>query len=227
MTERTSTRRERYREQTLAEIKTIALAQIASGGVEALSLNAIAKDMAVSGAALYRYFASRDELLADLVVEAYDDLALALEEAASVRHRSPAAPLRAVAAAYRDWALAQPHRYRLVFSTPMGSGQLAAGRVIPAAQRSMNVFLDVLSALPEADLAEGARAVPAPLASQLRSWGQRSGGHHDTALLRLGLACWTRLHGSLDLELGGHLHATQVDAALLYELEVEDIVRAR
>ncbi|HEY4096552.1 MAG TPA: helix-turn-helix domain-containing protein, partial [Baekduia sp.] len=58
------TRRERQRTETLTEIRTRARAQVDEGGVAALSLNAIAKAMGVSGPALYRYFASRDDLLA-------------------------------------------------------------------------------------------------------------------------------------------------------------------
>jgi hypothetical protein len=32
---------------------------------------------------------------------------------------------------------------------------------------------------------------------------------------------WTRLHGVLSLELGGHLAATGMDPALLYQAEVD------
>ncbi|WP_143673003.1 TetR family transcriptional regulator, partial [Streptomyces sp. b94] len=52
-----ATPRERYRAQVRAEIKQHAWEQIATAGASALSLNAIAKRMGVSGPALYRYFA--------------------------------------------------------------------------------------------------------------------------------------------------------------------------
>jgi AcrR family transcriptional regulator len=224
MSEQTLSRRELYREQTRVEIMTIALRQIADGGVEALSLNAIAKDMAVSGAALYRYFASRDDLVAALVVQAYEDLAQTLETAAGRRHRSASARVHAVADAYRNWALAQPHRYRLIFSTPLGAGRLASDDVVLASQRSMNVFLQVFSSLPTSTAATGRTVAPA-LASQLEAWHQRS---TETALppstLRLGMTCWTRLHGVLSLEIDGHLSATNVDPGLLYLAEVDDLI---
>jgi AcrR family transcriptional regulator len=206
------TRRERNRERTLAEIKSLALRQIADGGLGALSLNAIAKEMGVSGPALYRYFAARDDLLADLVVDAYEALADALE----------AAPrrLRDVAGAYREWALAQPHRYRLALATPIGSGALAPERVIPAAQRSMDVILDVVAALPPWP------PPPAPLAAQLRAWHARGGGGDlAPAVLHRGVVCWSRLHGLLMLELDGHLASTGLDPALLYRFEVDALAR--
>jgi AcrR family transcriptional regulator len=39
-----------------------------------VSVNAIGKELAVSGPALYSYFASRDDLLTELAIDAYDDL---------------------------------------------------------------------------------------------------------------------------------------------------------
>jgi len=224
MSEQTLSRRELYRERTREEIITIALRQIVEGGVEALSMNAISKEMAVSGAALYRYFASRDDLLAGLVVRAYEDLAWTLEATAAKRHRSGPARVHAVAAAYRAWALDQPHRYRVVFSTRLDSGRLASDEVVVASQRSMNVFLHALGSLPPRPEPTG-RVISPALITQLEAWHQRSG---EPALspttLRLGLACWTRLHGILSLELDGHLHATNIDPGLLYHAEVEDLI---
>ena len=69
------TRREQRREQTVSEIQALAIDQIAADGPDAVSLNAIARTMAMSPAAIYRYFESRDALLADLVVLFYDALA--------------------------------------------------------------------------------------------------------------------------------------------------------
>ena len=216
-------RRDRYRAGTIAEIKDLALSQIASGGTEALSLNAIAKDMAVSSGAIYRYFASREDLLADLAADAYESLAETLEAAAAGIYQSARERARAVTVAFRQWALEQPHRYRLAFFIPTGSGQLAPGRVIPAAQRSMNVFRDVLAS---------ARTVPAPapplppgLDAQLQAWHQRSAAPPlSSADLYRGITAWTRLHGLLSLELEGHLAATQIDPGLLYQAETDTLI---
>jgi AcrR family transcriptional regulator len=210
------TRRERQRRQTLAEIKTRAVDQVAAGGAESVSLNAIARAMGMSPAALYRYFASRDALLAELVADAYGSLADALTQAAAGAER-----LLAVAHAYRDWALANPNSYLLIFQTRSGSGlELEPERVVAAAQRSMDVILSALGG------AAGAELGP-ELADQVEAWGQRSQVPGLTAGQRyLGLLAWTRLHGLISLELGQHLAATGVDPALLYEAEVQSLVRA-
>jgi AcrR family transcriptional regulator len=75
--------RHRYRAQVRDAIKQAGLGQLAAGGPQALSLNAIAKELGVSGPALYRYFAGRDELLTELIVDAYDDLGAAVGVAAA------------------------------------------------------------------------------------------------------------------------------------------------
>src|SRR4051794_25745298 len=76
-------RRERLHAATREEAKAIALRQLATGGIAALSLNAIGREMGLTGPALYRYFTSRDALLTDLIVDAYGDLAATVEAVAS------------------------------------------------------------------------------------------------------------------------------------------------
>ncbi|MFD1271356.1 TetR/AcrR family transcriptional regulator [Streptomyces kaempferi] len=75
--------RDRFRAQVREEVKAAALRQLAEGGPEALSLNAVAKQLGMTGPALYRYFANRDSLLTELVVDAYEALASALARAAA------------------------------------------------------------------------------------------------------------------------------------------------
>lgn len=216
-----SSRRAQRRVETVGEIKARAMEQITAGGVEQLSLNAVARSMSMAPAALYRYFPSKDALLADLVVEAYDSLAGALERAAAAEPPG-AARLAAVVRAYRTWALGQPNAYLLVFQQPSGNGeQLAPERTLPAAVRSMDVFLGALAELPP----PGDLALDATLSQQIARWGGRTripDSPVDT--LALGLICWTRLHGLISLELNRHLAATGIDPERLYEHEVQALL---
>ena len=115
-----------------AAVKRVALRQLEEGGPGAVAINAIARELGVSGPALYRYFKNRDALLTALVVDAYDDLAAALE---------PSADVWAAARAYRGWALAQPHRYRLLFTAPWPGYDPHQPALVAAAKRSMDVVL--------------------------------------------------------------------------------------
>src|SRR3954453_4026824 len=114
-----------------AAVKRVALTQLEAGGASAVALNAIARELGVSGPALYRYFRNRDALLTELVLDAYHDLTDALTGAPSLTH------------AYRAWALAQPHRYRLLFSAPLPGYDAHQPELIAAAQRSMDLLRKV------------------------------------------------------------------------------------
>lgn len=219
------TRRARLRALTLAEIKQHALDQITQDGAAALSLNGIAREMGMSGPAIYRYFASRDDLLAVLVADAWNDLADALETAAAgARRRTPPGRLRAVADAYREWAVAHPHRYRLALATPYGSGKLAPQDTIPAAHRCMLVILDVVVELgPLVDPRPGAiRALDA----QLNRWAASREGGDELAPVTLELAVllWTRAHGLVSLELEGVFDSMGLDPALLFRAEIDHLL---
>ncbi len=219
--EGTPTRRERLRAEALEEIRRHGYEQIATGGPTALSLNGIAKAMGMSGPAMYRYFSSRDELLATLVTESYEDLAASLEAAAAAaQDAAPATRLRAAADAYRAWALASPHRYRLVFGSTYGSGELDPDRISPAAARSMAVLLAGL-----ADLKPARKVENAALRRELQRWGKvRAGGQvSDPGVLLLGLLAWSRMHGIVSLEIEGFYEQVGVDPGLLYEAEIQHL----
>lgn len=216
------TRREERRAQTVREIKQLAMEQVSQGGPDAVSLSGIVREMSMSPAALYRYFANRDALLADLVVDAYNDLADSLVAIERGR-KSAGAHLDAVLRGTRGWALAHPNSYRLVFQTTIGSGEeFAADRTVPAASRSMAVVIDALAAV------SGDAGIASPtLAEAFTRWRDDAGfPGYSTEVLALAFLSWTRLHGIISLELGGHLAATGIGAEVLFEAEVEAI-RAR
>jgi AcrR family transcriptional regulator len=223
------TRREERRSQTVREIKDLAMGQISAGGPDAVSLSGIVREMSMSPAAVYRYFDSRDALLADLVVDAYNDLAdsLAAIERGS---NSVEAHLAAVLTGSRRWALENPNAYRLIFHTDIGSGKdFAVGRTVPAASRSMAVVVAALAAVADQsrpDVTHASQETGAHLVEAITTWAEERGlADYSAEVLRMGLLSWTRLHGILSLEIGGHLAATGIGADGLFEAEVAGILR--
>lgn len=224
------TRREQRRAETVQEIKALAMAQISTGGPDAVSLSGIVREMSMSPAAVYRYFQNRDALLGYLVVDAYNEFADFIVESAP-----PAAPvadqLTAVLNAARTWALAHRNAYRLIFETSVGSGQeLEAERTRAAATRSMAAIITALAAA-STEPAHGSLPtdflLPPTLEAAVAEWSARAGfAVGSPNVLALGLISWTRLHGIISLELGGHIAATGFDPALLYDAEVAAIRRA-
>jgi AcrR family transcriptional regulator len=204
----TVTPRERYRAQVQEEIKRHAWEQIATAGASALSLNAIAKQIGMSGPALYRYFANRDELITELIRDAYRSLADTFHARAAA-----GADLAGLAQALREWALADPQRYFLVYGTPV-PGYHAPEDTTRIASEIMAVLLDAC-----AD-ERFAATPPSPLETRLTerlAWA----GQHPEATGRRALAFWTRLHGALSLELAGHFTGMGFDPAHLYAAEAD------
>ncbi|MFE6060405.1 TetR/AcrR family transcriptional regulator [Streptomyces sp. NPDC056431] len=86
-------RRERLRAETTAEIKDTALRLMASGGPDAITLRAIAREMGMTANAIYGYFATRDDLVTTLIDDVYSALADSVEAAwAQAATRGPAEP---------------------------------------------------------------------------------------------------------------------------------------
>jgi AcrR family transcriptional regulator len=189
----------------LQEIKDAALRQLAEGGPQALSINAIAKELGVSGPALYRYFAGRDALLTELIVDAYGELTAALAGAPP--------SFAELAEAYRAWALAQPHRYRLLFGAPLPGYDAHDERLVKAAQRAMDVLLGMLDSGPAPEPA---------LAEQLSAWiARRSAATGvDAGRAMHAISAWTRLHGLVSLEIEGNFASMGLNADRLFAHEV-------
>ncbi|WP_225826522.1 TetR/AcrR family transcriptional regulator [Streptomyces naphthomycinicus] len=206
------TPRERYRAQVRAEIKERAWEQIATAGVPALSLNAVAKSMGLSGPALYRYYASRDDLLTELVRDAYASLAATLRAAAAT-----GADLAGLAHALRGWALEDPQRYFLIYGTPV-PGYHAPDDTTRIASQIMAMLLDASAAL----VPEGPPTLFGTHLDEHRDWAD---GHPaPSAALHRALSFWTRLHGVLSLELAGQFTGMGFDPAQLFAAELRDLL---
>lgn len=194
------TPRQLAREETLRRIKALALDQLGRAGAAELSLRAIAREIGIVSSAIYRYFAGRDELLTALIIDAYDDLADALERAGTTGRGGARRRWLDVCAAFRAWALAAPHRFALIYGTTIPGYRAPQDTVAPAA-RVVRAFLAP---------ATGARPAGTPrLGRRLRSQLATTGTAlevdvEDPALVVL-LGAFAQVIGLLTLELGGHL----------------------
>ncbi len=209
--------RQRYRAQVRKEVKQAALGQLAQSGPAGLSVSAIGKELGVSGPALYRYFASRDDLLTELIIDAYDDLAQA-QRAAAEQHAGlrPRARFEALARAYRSWALDQPHRYRLLFGPPLPGYDAHAQRLVDASRAAMSLLLGVLRELGDCT----APALPQPLASQLTALAVAHDPGIGPATALRAVLTWSALHGLVSLEIAGNFASMGIDPGQLFEAQL-------
>jgi AcrR family transcriptional regulator len=217
--------RARARAALSDEIKQAAKRQIAETGAAGISLRAIARELGMVSSALYRYYASRDELLTALIVDAYSDVAAAAEQAVHEPLEFVARWV-AMACGIRDWARAHPYDYALIYGSPV-PGYRAPAETIPAAAR---VALVPLSLLEEASRSGQIRAEPADrlprvLQSDLSALGTELGLSAPHDVLARGLAAWSQLLGSISLELFGHLHNVINDYDTYFVFQMTEAAR--
>ncbi|GAA2133559.1 TetR/AcrR family transcriptional regulator [Glycomyces algeriensis] len=119
-------RRERMRAETIAEIKASARGQLLQHGPSGISLRAIAREVGVTPAALYRYFDSLDALLIQLVCDLYDELIAATR--AAMDEAPPEAHLDRMKAwvwAFRAWSVGNRREFELMISYPEGNSAMS------------------------------------------------------------------------------------------------------
>jgi AcrR family transcriptional regulator len=200
--------RERTRAEITRQILDAARRHLATDGASGLSLRAIARELGASSSAVYRYVASRDELLTMLIVAAYDALGAAAEAQEAAMARADLADRWSAACdAVRGWALANPNEYALIYGTPVPGYIAPAATIAPAAARVSNVLLRILAdaaerltlAVAEDKVPPGDRKALAPARSIVPP-------EVPDALLQRGLMAWAALFGTVSFELFGQLH---------------------
>ncbi|HEY0453562.1 TetR/AcrR family transcriptional regulator, partial [Actinophytocola sp.] len=214
MTDRTAgSIRARVRAEMLEEIKATARKQLAEGGAN-LSLRAVARDLGMVSSAIYRYFASRDELLTALILDAYNSMGEAAEKAGvSVRARDDYfGRWLAVARALRGWAVAHPHEYALIYGSPV-PGYAAPQDTVEPSTRPMLVLGTILAEAHAAGrLAEVNLLRPEPtLRPELARLSDTVAPDITEAMMARALIAWTELFGAISFELFGRYNNTITD----------------
>lgn len=216
------TARERARAELTREIKEAARRQLADQGAQRLSLRAVARELGMVSSALYRYFPSRDDLLTALIIDAYDAVGEAVESG-SAGEGDPRERWRALCRALREWAIAHPHEYALVYGSPVPGYQAPRATVESAAR----VPLAMLSVVRDAvrDTAPDARGqaeeLPAGLAEQVERVARDIGMDIPAPVMARALTAWTQLFGMISFELFGHLVGSADPADSFFAFAVE------
>jgi AcrR family transcriptional regulator len=226
--------RERAHADVRAEIVAAARRQLGTVGAAGLSLRAIARELGMVSSALYRYFASRDELLTTLIIEAYDDLGDVAERSiATSRADAPLSRWVETSSAVRQWALEHPQEYALLYGSPVPGYAAPADTIVPGTRVTRALIQIVHDAIADGSLVPGAE--PADVRMELSGatadafeflrgeLDLRAAG--DDVLLAA-LAAWTQLFGHLSFELFGQTHGLIVDHEAFFR-EVSTSMGAR
>lgn len=208
-------------------IKETAWLHISIHGSQRLSLRSIARDISISPPAIYHYFPSREALLTELIIEAYNSLAIHQQDACdAVSSHDAIAQLRAIGIAYRKWARTFPQHYQLIFGTPIPDYQAPKLLILPAAARSLGVLIHVIERLHQQGKLNPASypTLQSPNKSLHQQWQQYVGACHIQSFVVAELI-WARVHGLASLEIGGNLPLFSSDEDTLYDTELDAMIR--
>ncbi|WP_224392496.1 TetR/AcrR family transcriptional regulator [Pseudonocardia sp. ICBG1293] len=213
------TARERARAELVAEITAAARRQLAETGAAALSMRAVSREIGMVSSALHRYFPTRDDLLTALIVQSYDALADAVHDADP--GTSPDARWRAIAHAVRDWALAHPHEYALVYGSPV-PGYRAPADTVPAAVRVLAPLARTLVAAHAAGALAAAPDPDGPLAGDAARVAAAMGAEEvPGGALLAAMTAWTGLFGHVSFELFGQFENAVEHRDAMFALVVD------
>jgi AcrR family transcriptional regulator len=160
-----------------AQLCDVAARLFAEHGAENVSMRQIAGAMGISPMTPYRYFASRDEILAAVRIRGFETFAAALEDAYASTPGDSDARGKAAGEAYIAFAFANANTYRLMFETHQqeDSGEGTLGAAVARARATLSVYGEEL-------IAQG---MPEPRARSMET------------------LIWSALHGAVSLEMAG------------------------
>jgi AcrR family transcriptional regulator len=230
------------RQTVTADILAAARTRLTEEGPAALSLRAVARDVGMVSSAVYRYFPSRDDLLTALLITDYDELGAAVEAAGAAAGPAPGARWVAMCRAIRDWSIAHPGDFALLFGSPVPGYAAPRETVVPASRTALALVRVVADAVgsgasgasgasdssvtstpgaagrpgsPTAPTAAPGVAGPAVAdgVATLRSFGITL---PDEVLVRT-LMAWTTVFGTISFELFGHFVGSVSDPAAYFD----------
>ncbi len=221
------TARERVRAEMIKEITDVARKHLATEGAAGLSLRAIARELGMVSSAIYRYFAGRDELLTALIIEGYNAIGEVVEEAdATARQDDYAGRWLAVCRAVRQWALANPHEYALLYGSPVPGYKAPPDTVTPALRDTVvygRILTDAYEndALTPPDLGLSA---PTELSGDMERVRELMPRLPDDLVARAVLA-WAALFGIVSFEVFGRFDNTIYERDALFDHNVRSLAR--
>ena len=222
-------RREKILDITRAEIKETARGLMAEKGTTGLSVRAIARQMGMTGPALYHYYDSLNDLITALIEEGFTQLAETLEAAAAEPALATSAQrFIAVARAHRLWALTHPTDFQLLYGNPIPNYQQPIDITYPQARRSFLVRAKIFSTAienGEINLPLAYRQLSPRLEQSLLELASVDG--HDLPLpaLYLSAIAWVKIYGHVMLELFHLIQPVIDDVDEFFEYEMQNFLQ--
>jgi AcrR family transcriptional regulator len=219
-------KRQETREKIEAQIIELGRRHLVTEGASGLSLRAIARDLGMVSSAVYRYVASRDDLLTLLLVEAYSELADEVDRAGAPSGGSWRDQLLAMARAARMWAIDQPASWALLYGSPVPGYHAPRERTVGPGTRVVAALFDAIGAgIAAGDVPQSNIAAAQPLSSDFHRVRTEFGfGGDDSAVAKCFLL-WAGLVGAISLEVFGQYGAdTLTEPGAVFDTQVRLLI---
>ena len=220
-------KRQETRDRIEGQIVELGRRHLITEGAAGLSLRAIARDLGMVSSAVYRYVASRDDLLTLLLVDAYSELADAVVAARAATGGAWRDQLMAMAGAARQWAVDEPASWALLYGSPVPGYHAPQDRTIGPGTRVVAALFDVVAAgIAAGDIPKTNIAAPQPLSSDFGRVRDEFAFAGDDAAVAKCFLLWAGLVGAISLEVFGQYGAdTLTDPGLVFDTQMRLIVR--
>jgi AcrR family transcriptional regulator len=215
-------KRQESRERIEREIIQIGRRHLVTEGAAGLSVRAIARDLGMVSSAVYRYVRSRDDLLTLLLIDAYTELADAVDRALQSASDTWTDRILAIARAARRWAVDQPACWALLYGSPVPGYQAPAEMTVGPGTRVVGAVFDAVAS----GITAGAVAVPnvqavQPMSADFGRVRDEFGFAADDATVLKCFLLWAALVGAISLEVFGQYGAdTLTDPAVVFDGQI-------
>lgn len=216
------------RAELIGEITEVARRHLARDGAAGLSLRAVARELGMVSSAIYRYFPSRDDLLTALIIDGYNAVGEAGEKAeAACPPDDHMGRWLAVCHAVRDWGVAHPQEYALLYGSPVPGYSAPQDTIAPAARNAV-VFGRIVGAAYREGLLDppgGYPPAPASFAADAAVIGEVVlPGLPDDVVARA-VTAWPGLFGAVSFELFGQYNNVITDLAAIFDYAMRGLGR--
>lgn len=219
-------KRQETRERIEKQIIELGRRHLVTEGAAGLSLRAIARDLGMVSSAVYRYVANRDDLLTLLLVDAYSELADAVDRARDGVDGSWRDEVTAIGYAVRQWATEQPARWALLYGSPVPGYHAPRERTVGPGTRVVGALFDAIAAgIAGGDIPKMKMAVPQSLSSDFDRLRAEFDFPGDDSAVAKGFVLWAGLVGAISLEIFGQYGAdTLTEPAAVFDVQVRLLI---
>ncbi|ACU98494.1 TetR/AcrR family transcriptional regulator [Saccharomonospora viridis] len=214
-------RRERLRAALDRDLRRTARRLLVSGGIDAVTLAAIAREVGITPPAIYRYYKSRDDLIYTLAEDVIGELVGELRAAAAEHPERPDRQLIAMIRAFTGWAAKNRAEYGFVFGVPSPTvddvyREIAKAWTVKIGGTFGEPYLRLWRQRPF-DVPAESELEPA-LQKQLDSYRALVGLERmPLGAILVFIECWSRMYASMSFDVFGLMSATFTDMTPMHE----------